>query len=53
MLRHLLSIFRASNPLTAMGNDFSQMLKLTYETTMKAGEVFSGVGLKPEERTWI
>jgi phosphate transport system protein len=53
MLRHLLSIFRASNPLTAMGNDFSQMLKITYETTMKAGDVFSGVGLKPEERTWI
>jgi phosphate transport system protein len=53
MLRHLLSIFRSSNPLTAMGVDFSQMLKLTYETTMKAGEVFSGTGLKPEERTWI
>jgi len=36
-----------------MGNDFSQMLKITYETTMKAGDVFSGAGLKPEERTWI
>jgi phosphate transport system protein len=53
MLRQLLSIFRASNPLTAMGVNFSQMLKLAYETTMKAGEVFSGTGLKPEERTWI
>lgn len=53
MLRQLLSIFRSSNPLTAMGNDFSRMLKITYETTMKAGEVFSGTGLKPEERTWI
>ena len=29
------------------------MLKITYDTTMKAGEVFSGTGLKPEERTWI
>jgi len=29
------------------------MLKITYETTMKAGEIFSGEGLKPEERTWI
>jgi len=53
MLRQLLSIFRASDPLTAMGENFSQMLKITYDTTIKAGEIFSGAGLKPEDRTWI
>ena len=53
MLRQLLSIFRSSDPLTAMGENFAHMLKITYDTTMKAGTVFSGVGLKPDERTWI
>jgi len=53
MLRQLLSIFRSDNPLTTMGEDFARMLKITYDTTMKAGVVFSGESLKPEERTWI
>ncbi len=53
MLRQLLSIFRSDDPLKKMGEDFAQMLKITYDTTMKAGEVFSGESLKPEERTWI
>ena len=53
MLRQLLSIFRSDNPLTTMGKDFARMLKITYDTTIKAGQVFSGEGLKPEERTWI
>ncbi len=53
MLRQLLSIFRSDNPLTTMGKNFGRMLKITYDTTMKAGDVFTGKGLKPEERTWI
>lgn len=53
MLRQLLSIFRSDNPLTTMGKDFAQMLKITHDTTMKAGEIFSGGTLKPEDRTWI
>jgi len=53
MLRQLLSIFRSDNPLKRLGEDFAQMLKITYDTTMKAGVVFSGESLKPEERTWI
>jgi hypothetical protein len=53
MLRQLLSIFRSDNPLKKMGEDFAQMLKITYDTTMKAGNVFTGEGLNPEERTWI
>ncbi len=53
MLRQLLSIFRSDNPLTTMGKDFAHMLKITYDTTMRAGKVFSGESLKPEERTWI
>jgi phosphate transport system protein len=53
MLRQLLSIFRSDNPLKKMGEDFALMLKITYDTTMKAGKVFSGTSLTPEERTWI
>lgn len=53
MLRQLISIFRSYNPLATMGENFAQMLKIAYETTMKAGEVFSGVKLTPEQRTWI
>lgn len=53
MLRQLLSIFRSDNPITEMGKDFALMLKITYDTTMKAGEIFAGTGLNPEERTWI
>ena len=53
MLRQLLSIFRSDNPITTMGKDFALMLKITNDTTMKAGEIFAGTGLKPDERTWI
>ena len=53
MLRQLLSIFRSDNPLKKLGEEFARMLKITYDTTIKAGQVFSGDSLGPEERTWI
>jgi len=53
MLRKLISIFRSDNPLTSMGENFAQMLKIAYEMTIKAGQVLTGAELKPEERTWI
>ena len=53
MLRQLLSIFRSETPLHAMGENFARMLRLTYESTLKAGEIYFGSVVKPEERTWI
>ncbi len=53
MLRQLISIFRSDNPLAAMGENFAQMLKISYETTLKAGDIFFGEEVKPEERTWV
>lgn len=53
MLRELVSIFRSSKPLSAMGDNFAEMLKLTYETTLQAGEVVFGAETVPEIRTRI
>ncbi len=53
MLRELLSIFRSSEPLSAMGENFAQMLRLTYESTLRAGDMFFRMQATPEERTWI
>jgi phosphate uptake regulator len=53
MLRQLISIFRSDNPLAAMGDNFAQMLRITYDTTLKAGDIFFGEEVKPEERTWV
>jgi phosphate uptake regulator len=53
MLRELLSIFRSGNPLSAMGENFARMLKLAYELTDKAGEIYFGKPATPEERTYI
>jgi phosphate transport system protein len=53
MLRELLSIFRSGNPLSAMGENFARMLKLAYELTDKAGEIYFGKTATPEERTYI
>jgi len=53
MLRQLISIFRSDNPLAAMGENFAQMLRITYDTTLKAGDIFFGEEVKAEERTWV
>ena len=53
MLRELLSIFKTSNPLQAMGENFARMLTLTYEMTVEAGEIYFGMKASPEARTAI
>ena len=53
MLRELIKIFRAEEPLGKMGTNFAQMLKITFETTVRAGDIYFGKPATPEERTWI
>jgi len=40
MLRELLGIFRASDPLSEMGANFGLMLQLTYDMNIAAGQIF-------------
>lgn len=53
MLRELLAIFRSENPLSAMGEQFAKMLKLTLEMTVCAGQIFFENKNNPEDRTRI
>ncbi|KPK63027.1 MAG: hypothetical protein AMS21_06970 [Gemmatimonas sp. SG8_38_2] len=53
MLRELLSIFRSEKPLAEMGQNFTEMLKTSYEMTVAAGDVYFGDSESPEKRTFI
>ncbi len=53
MFRQLLGIFRSDKPLRAMGENFGQMLKLTYDLTVWAGDIYFGKQVAPEKRTRI
>ncbi len=53
MLRDLISIFRADDPLGRMGDNFAKMLRLTQDQTMRAGQIFFSKPASPEERTQI
>ncbi len=53
MLRELISIFKADNPLGRMGENFAKMLGLTQAQTVRAGKMFFGKPPSPEERTAI
>ena len=53
MLSELLSIFRADNPLHAMGENFADMLKIACRMTLSAGEIYFGGKASAEERTAI
>jgi len=53
MLRELLSIFRSEKPLAAMGENFSEMLQITYQMTVQAGDIYFGKSVAPDERTQI
>jgi phosphate transport system protein len=53
MLRELLSIFRSGEPLSDMGDSFSTMLRLTFESTLEAGKVYFQMEAEPEARTRI
>lgn len=53
MLKELLSIFRAGEPLAEMGDNFSRMLGLTYDMTITAGEVYFSESLQADARTSV
>ena len=53
MLSELLSIFRADNPLHAMGACFKEMLQLTCGMTVSAGGICFGEKTSAEDRTRI
>ena len=53
MLRELLSIFRASDPLSEMGANFGRMLQLTYDMNIAAGQIFFGREDRTAERDQI
>ncbi len=53
MLRELISIFRSSDPLREIGENFAEMLGIAQQLTLKAGDLFfKGTG-PGEERAWI
>ncbi len=53
MLRELISILRSTDPLRAMGDNFSKMLHLAYEMNLAAGKIFFGEKDSPVGRTHI
>ena len=53
MLRALFSILRTHDPLQAIGESFGQMLKVTLEMTLSAGDMAFGGDVTPERRTRI
>jgi len=53
MLRELLSIFRADDPLARMGTNYAEMLNLTREMTLSAGRTFLDGSDAPDDRTRI
>jgi phosphate uptake regulator len=53
MFRELLSVFRDGRPLHAMGEDFAEMLQRTYDITVRAGDIFFGDAVTPEDRSFV
>jgi phosphate uptake regulator len=53
MLKELLSLFRSSDAIAKMGEDFSKMLGVARELTVQAGEAFFGEHSGEEERQEI
>lgn len=53
MLRELITILSADNPLRSMGEKFIRMLQLTRDMAVSAGDGFFGGKAKAEERTRI
>ncbi len=53
MFRELIRIFRGDNPLGRMGDNFTKMLGLARDQTIRAGQIFFSKPASPEERTQI
>ena len=50
MLRALINLFRSDDPLAGIANDFTHMMRVTYDMTVTAGNVFFGGVATPETR---
>ncbi|UCG86071.1 MAG: hypothetical protein JSW71_19540 [Gemmatimonadota bacterium] len=53
MLRELISILRSSDPLRELGAQFTEMLRIAQELTLKPGKIFFEGQDRPEERSWV
>ena len=53
MFRELISIFRSDDPLGRMARNFSRMLELTKDMTVKAGDLYFSAQPTPDERTQV
>lgn len=53
MLREMLALFRSSEPIARMGEDFSEMLDLAHELTIMAGRFYFEQPPSPDERSVI
>jgi hypothetical protein len=53
MLREFLSIFRSHDPLSAMGESFTEMLAQTREMTRVAGDIYFAGAASPERRDLV
>ncbi len=53
MLREMLSLLRSTEPLKEIGDNFSQMLEMSRQLTVAAGELYFGESGSPEQRTEI
>jgi phosphate uptake regulator len=51
MFKELLTVFRSSDPLRAIGENFSEMLRLTYEMTVSAGDMLFAGTASPQTRS--
>lgn len=51
MLKELISLFRSDQPLQVMGENFAKMLRLTYEMTLQAGDIYFGGIVSPDDST--
>ncbi|HUP50478.1 MAG TPA: PhoU domain-containing protein [Thermoanaerobaculia bacterium] len=50
MLRALINLFRSDDPLAVIGNDFTRMMRVTFEMTVTAGGIFFTGQASPETR---
>lgn len=50
MLRALINMFRSDDPLSAMGNDFIRMMRVTHQMTVTAGDVYFSGQADPRTR---
>ncbi len=53
MLRELLTIFRAGNPMEELGKNFNKMMGIALDNTLAAGEVYFGKTISADERSTI